>query len=178
MNKKQAIAILIMVANTLLMSSLTIYRITKKEPEKTKQVETTIIIEPTTETTTETTTTTKKKTTKKKTTQKIVFNANASQKEMMDYALEQVIAKGWLKSEYEAVVSIVARESSWNPNSVNRSSGACGLFQAYPCSKAIKEYPDYMTNYKSQIDWGLNYIKDRYKTPSNAWKFWQEHKWY
>lgn len=129
-------------------------------------------------TTTETTTTTTKKTTKKKTTKKVTMNVTANQKEMMDYALEQVVAKGWLKSEFEAVVSIVIKESSWNPNSVNKSSGACGLFQAYPCNKAIKQYPDYMTNYKSQIDWGLNYIKERYGTPKKAWAFWQEHHWY
>lgn len=144
-----------------------------KDTTTTKSVETT-----NTTTTTITTTTKAKKTTKKKTTQKVVFNANASQKEMMDYALEQVIAKGWLKSEYEAVVSIVVKESSWNANSVNKSSGACGLFQAYPCSKAIQQYPDYMNNYKSQIDWGLNYIKERYGTPKKAWAFWQEHHWY
>ena len=37
---------------------------------------------------------------------------------------------------------------------------------------------DYETNYKTQINWGLNYIKQRYGTPSGAWAFWQEHNWY
>ena len=165
---------------TLILSAFVIINISNdNKKSENKGTTTTKSVETTNTTTTTITTTTKvKKTTKKKTTQKIVFNANASQKEMMDYALEQVIAKGWLKSEYEAVVSIVIKESSWNANSVNRSSGACGLFQAYPCSKAIKDYPDYMTNYKSQIDWGLNYIKERYGTPKKAWAFWQEHHWY
>ena len=85
---------------------------------------------------------------------------------------------GWSSSDYEATVNILIKESGINPNSVNKSSGACGLFQAHPCKKAIKQYPDYMTNYKSQVKWGLNYIKGRYKTPSNAWEFWQQHKWY
>ncbi|MDO4781079.1 MAG: ubiquitin-like domain-containing protein [Candidatus Saccharibacteria bacterium] len=30
---------------------------------------------------------------------------------------------------------LVKKESGWNPNAVNRSSGACGLAQALPCSK-------------------------------------------
>ena len=179
MNKKQAIAILIMVANILLMSSLTIYRITKKEPEETKQVETTIIIEPTTETTTETTTTTKKKTTKKITT-KVVPIVKVSENEITQYLYQKIKEYGWTNEDYNAAANIIIKESSFNPNAVNKKSGACGLFQAYPCKDAIKEYPDYMTNYKSQIEWGLKYIKERpnYGTPTKAWAFWQTHHWY
>ena len=29
-----------------------------------------------------------------------------------------------------------------------------------------------------QIDWGLNYIAQRYGTPSNAWKNFEEIGWY
>ena len=126
-------------------------------------------------------TTTIKETTKKttkNTTQTTKFNVIANQKEMLDYTLQEVLNMGWNSSEYEIVVKLVSHESSWNPNLINKKSGACGLFQAKPCSKVFKRYPDYTTNYKSQIKWGLKYIKDRYKTPSNAWKFWQEHKWY
>lgn len=129
-----------------------------------------------TETTT-TTTTTKKKITKK-TIKKITMKINYNQQEILNYLHQEVLNMGWSSADYELVVNILIKESGINPNSVNKTSGACGLFQAYPCKKAIKQYPDYMTNYKSQVKWGLNYIKDRYKTPSNAWKFWQEHKWY
>ena len=138
---------------------------------------TTIKLEPTTiESTTKTSTT--KKTTKKKTTKKITMNVNAQQQEILDYLLQETLNMGWTTNDYEAAVNIMIKESSINPNSVNKSSGACGLFQAYPCNKAIRQYPDYMNNYKSQVKWGLNYIKGRYTTPVKAWKFWQEHKWY
>ena len=127
--------IIFIVVITLTLSAFAINMPNNKNKSENNDTTTTKNVETTNTTTTTTTTTTKaKKTTKKKTTQKVVFNANASQKEMMDYALEQVIAKGWLKSEFEAVVSIVVKESSWNANSVNKSSGACGLFQAYPCN--------------------------------------------
>lgn len=132
-------------------------------------------------TTTQTTLTTSKKvptTTIKKATKKVTMKVNASQQEILDYLHQEVLNMGWSSSDYEIIVKLLINESGINPNSYNKKSTACGLFQAKPCSKAIKAYPDYLTNYKSQVKWGLNYIKDRYKTPSNAWKFWQEHKWY
>lgn len=131
----------------------------------------------TTETTTTTTTTTKKKTTKK-TTKKITMKVNYNQQEILNYVHQEVLNMGWSSTDYEATVNILIKESGINPNSVNKSSGACGLFQAHPCSKVFKNYPDYMTNYKSQVKWGLNYIKDRYKTPTEAWKFWRKYKSY
>ncbi len=91
---------------------------------------------------------------------------------------KQIIQRGWSEKDYEAVLNIVQKESNFNPNSVNKKSGACGLFQAYPCSKAVKKYKDYKSNYISQIKWGLDYIQARYNNPASAWLFWQNHKWY
>ena len=85
---------------------------------------------------------------------------------------------GWTENDFNCLVKLVEKESSWNPNAVNKSSGAAGLFQALPASKMASEGSDYMTNYKTQVKWGLKYIKNRYGTPSNAWSFWQNHKWY
>ena len=85
---------------------------------------------------------------------------------------------GWTENDFNCLVKLVDKESSWNPNAVNKSSGAAGLFQALPASKMASEGADYMTNYKTQVKWGLKYIKNRYGTPSNAWNFWQNHKWY
>ena len=85
---------------------------------------------------------------------------------------------GWGESEYNALVKIVNRESSWNYKAVNKKSGACGLFQALPCSKMKSAGKNYRTNYKTQVSWGLRYIKTRYKTPSKAWAFWLKHHWY
>jgi hypothetical protein len=76
--------------------------------------------------------------------------------------------------EWGALEEIVFNESGWNPYSINRSSGACGLFQALPCSKMKCEYYDF----QCQADWGVNYIKDRYGVPSKALAFWSEKGWY
>jgi hypothetical protein len=73
---------------------------------------------------------------------------------------------------WPALLALWTRESNWNPAARNRSSGACGIPQALPCSKIPDMSP------QGQIQWGLQYIKGRYGNPSNAWSFWQSHHWY
>ena len=85
---------------------------------------------------------------------------------------------GWTENDFNCLVKLVEKESSWNPNAVNKSSGAAGLFQALPASKMASEGSDYMTNYKTQIRWGLKYIKNRYGAPANAWAHSQQKGWY
>ena len=85
---------------------------------------------------------------------------------------------GWTENDFNCLVKLVERESSWNPMAENKSSGAYGLFQALPASKMASEGNDYRTNYKTQIKWGCKYIKNRYGTPTKAWNFWQQHHWY
>ena len=68
------------------------------------------------------------------------------------------------------------KESGWNPNSVNKSSGACGIPQAYPCSK-IKNSKG-SNNWKAQIEWGIDYINYRYKNPCSAWNHFKNKGWY
>ena len=120
----------------------------------------------------------KKKVVKKKATKKTKYNYRYNVGEIQSYAHSLVLSYGWSEADYQALVLLVNRESSWNPYAVNKKSGACGLFQAYPCSKMTKYGKDYRTNYKVQVAWGMDYIKARYGTPSNAWSFWQSHHWY
>lgn len=123
----------------------------------------------------------KKKVVKKKTTKKKVyrqkFNIKYNKSEIKAYAYELVRQYGWSDYEYQCLVKLWNRESSWSPNAVNKKSGACGLGQAYPCSKATKG-TDYRTNWKTQVRWGLNYIKKRYGSPSEAWQHSQDIGWY
>lgn len=102
------------------------------------------------------------------------FNIKTNKDEIISYAKGQVINQ-WGEEHWEAFYNIVKNESGWNPNLINKKSGACGLFQMYPCKKTSK---DYKTSYKAQIKAGINYILGRYGNPINAWSFWQQHKWY
>ena len=60
----------------------------------------------------------------------------------------------------------------------NRSSGAYGIPQALPASKMASAGSDYLTNYQTQVNWGLNYIRQRYGNPSAAYAHSQVKGWY
>jgi hypothetical protein len=80
--------------------------------------------------------------------------------------------------QYNAFSKIVEHESGWNPSATNSSSGAYGLVQALPGSKMASAGSDWKTNPKTQIKWGLDYMKSRYGSPAGAWNFWQANGWY
>lgn len=124
------------------------------------------------------TTTTTRKTTKKtvKTTHKItkVHKVNTSGKQdYINYAKEY----GNLNdTQTNCLINLWDRESNWNPNAVNKSSGACGIPQALPCNKIKNQQGS--NDWKAQIRWGLNYINNRYKNPCSAWNHFKNKKWY
>lgn len=78
------------------------------------------------------------------------------------------------EAEWPAMQEIINHESGFNLHATNKSSGACGLFQALPCKKMGCELSDAVC----QANWGAGYVKARYGTPSNALAFWNAHKWY
>ena len=182
MNKVLIIAVAI--AGALTTIDLSMGMETPKE-NKVEEIPLKIVEEkPTTETTTTTTTTTTKKvvkTTKKNTQSRKIysnsihtFDIKASKQEIKDYAYKKVVEK-WGAEHWSAFDNIVQRESGWNPNAINKSSGACGLFQMYPCKKTNAKYK---ISYEAQIETGINYIASRYGNPNKAWEFWQKNHWY
>ena len=98
--------------------------------------------------------------------------------EYQAYAAEKCNAYGWSQSDFNCLVSLWNRESGWNPGAYNSRSGAYGIPQALPGSKMASAGSDYLTNYKTQINWGLSYIKSRYGNPTNAWSHSQRKGWY
>lgn len=81
---------------------------------------------------------------------------------------------GYSPQDFNALDSIIERESSWNPNAVNDSSGAAGIAQRI--SGYGKGYEQ--DRPKQQIRWLLNYIQSRYGTPQDALAFKDEQGWY
>lgn len=95
------------------------------------------------------------------------------------YAKDLVInTYGWSEYDFECLVKLWNRESGWNPNAHNKSSGAHGIPQSLPASKMASEGADYYTNGYTQIRWGLKYISGRYGSPSAAWAHSQSKGWY
>jgi len=72
------------------------------------------------------------------------------------------------------IIELVSKESGLNPKAINKNSGACGLFQAYPCSKL----PCDLDDVDCQIEWGFNYISKRYGSVKKALEFHNEKGWY
>ena len=82
-------------------------------------------------------------------------------------------AAGIASGDWAYVDYIVSRESGWNPNATNSSSGACGLVQIYPCSKVANAY-DPVVN----LTWANNYANGRYGSWSQAYAFWTRNHWW
>lgn len=105
--------------------------------------------------------------------------STASISEYQAYARDLCLnTYGWSENDFQCLVKLWNRESGWNPNAHNKSSGAHGIPQSLPASKMASEGSDYYTNGKTQIRWGLKYIKNRYGSPSSAWSHSQSKGWY
>ncbi|WP_374203277.1 transglycosylase SLT domain-containing protein [Streptomyces sp. ST2-7A] len=81
-------------------------------------------------------------------------------------------------AQYQCFANIVERESGWDHTATNPSSGAYGLMQALPAGKMSSAGSDWQTNPNTQIEWGLQYMEERYGSPCDAWSFWQNNHWY
>ena len=73
--------------------------------------------------------------------------------------------KDWGDGDYDALVWLWNKESGWQWNATNPSSGAYGIPQALPASKLASAGDDWKDNAATQIKWGLNYIAGRYGSP-------------
>ncbi len=87
---------------------------------------------------------------------------------------EWMAAAGIAESDWGYVDYIVSRESGWNPNATNKSSGACGLVQALPCSKVPGNGYDPVDN----LRWATGYATGRYGSWAGAHAFWTNNHWW
>jgi TolA-binding protein len=94
------------------------------------------------------------------------------------YAASRLGAHGWGSDQFGCLVSLWNRESGWNYQAYNRSSGAFGIPQALPGSKMGSAGADWQTNAATQVNWGLGYIAGRYGSPCGAWGHSQSTGWY
>lgn len=84
----------------------------------------------------------------------------------------------YASGQFDCFNNIIMRESKWDINATNPSSGAYGIPQALPGSKMATIAGDWRTNPATQIIWGIEYMKDRYGSPCSAWGFKASHGWY
>ena len=85
---------------------------------------------------------------------------------------------GWGDGQFSCLESLWTKESSWDYQAYNDSSGATGIPQALPGNKMASAGGDWQTNATTQISWGLGYIASVYGTPCAAWGHSQATDWY
>ncbi len=84
----------------------------------------------------------------------------------------------WTHWQFRYLNLLWMRESGWNRYAYNPSSGAYGIPQAVPGSKMATAGADWRTSARTQILWGMGYIRTRYATPWRAWQHELRSGWY
>jgi hypothetical protein len=85
---------------------------------------------------------------------------------------------GWSKRQFRYLNALWSHESSWSVHAQNAYSGAYGIPQAVPGAKMAAAGPHWRTSARTQIRWGLRYIKSRYGSPRGAWDHELATGWY
>lgn len=94
-----------------------------------------------------------------------------------NYAWIQLHERGWT-SQAGCLSELWQAESGWNVYARNPASGAYGIPQALPAQRMRWAGQDWLRNPATQVRWGLNYIQQRYGGPCNAWRHFQQRRWY
>lgn len=85
---------------------------------------------------------------------------------------------GFGAEQFGCLDSLWQKESNWNYRAQNPSSGAYGIPQSLPGNKMASAGADWQTNPRTQIAWGLDYIRSVYGSPCGAWAHSQANNWY
>lgn len=95
----------------------------------------------------------------------------STQKEAILDLADKYAVKHGLTPDRSNLRRLLMAESGISPWAVNKTSGACGLFQRLPCSVKLGDV-------EGQLDNGMAYIKNRYGTIAIAASFQASHHWY
>ena len=90
------------------------------------------------------------------------------------YAKSRLSAWNWNENQFDSLNKLWNAESNWNYKAKNPKSGAAGI----PQLKGGSNVENFDNDYKVQIEHGFFHIKKKYKTPDDAWKFFQKKHWY
>ena len=85
---------------------------------------------------------------------------------------------GWSQRQFPYLNWLWNAESGWNKYAQNPYSGAYGIPQALPGAKMATAGPNWRSNARTQIRWGLRYIRARYGSPRWAWAHEVAYGWY
>lgn len=81
-------------------------------------------------------------------------------------------------ADFTCLNFIAQKESNWSTTATNPSSGAYGVAQSLPATKMASAGADYRTNGKTQVNWMISYLNERYGSPCGGKAFWDINHWY
>ncbi|HWG61260.1 MAG TPA: hypothetical protein VG253_06060 [Streptosporangiaceae bacterium] len=84
----------------------------------------------------------------------------------------------WTRRQFGYLDRLWGKESGWDQYASNPYSGAYGIPQAVPGNKMSTAGPDWRSSARTQILWGMRYIKGRYVSPRQAWGHECAYGWY
>lgn len=102
--------------------------------------------------------------------------SGGSKGQLEQYAFSQFPKFGWGTGEQQPLVKLWNQESGWNPTAQNPTSTAYGIAQFLDSTWG--PYGGKTSDPHKQIDYGLEYIKQRYGSPSMAWAHEVANNWY
>src|SRR5262249_26682104 len=85
---------------------------------------------------------------------------------------------GWTGAEWAALNAVAMRESGWSLTARNPSSGAYGVAQFINGPSEYYQYGGNPNTAAGQITGFLNYVRQRYGSPSAAWAHELQFGWY
>lgn len=71
--------------------------------------------------------------------------------------------------QYQCFRSLITKESNWRVDAKNGSHYGLGQMR----NENYKKLDGF-----SQVDWSIRYIKGRYGSMCNAWRYFQKHRWH
>lgn len=71
-------------------------------------------------------------------------------------------------ADFACTDELANRESGWSTTATNPSSGAYGVAQSLPAGKMASAGADWRTNGKTQVNWMISYMNERYGSPCSA----------
>ena len=93
------------------------------------------------------------------------------------YAKVLVMEKWESKAEFTCLARLWGKESAWNYKAKSPTNDY-GIPQRNMPRATKAQIAKFLANHTVQIDWGVGYIKHRYGSPCEAWKFWERRNWY
>lgn len=104
----------------------------------------------------------------------LVKAINRARTQIIKREAKELVVKTWGEWAWNDFDWIIFRESGWNHKATNPTSGAFGICQALPKSKLGVD----AESWSVQINWCINYIKNRYGSVAEAKNFWLAHQWF